>query len=317
MICPKCGRTFPDGTQCPCGAPVLSSNPAVNIIKTVGSSPLFLAATILYSVMILLNLFTSFGASAAMDELYYYGANAGVNPEVFYPVMDMVESSSLVGMVLSSIPSILLAVGMWMTYVTCRNTQTGNISTAGLTICKVLSYITLILTCVLVAIGLVVLVIVVVAAGSSVSMYNSGYGMGIEESTAMAGVMTLLGVVVVVAFGLLALYVAFEICVIKTINRIKGSALNGAPDNRIPRFLTGILMVFGVLGGLGGLISLFLTPVAGLASLAGSASMILVSLVLGRYRNLMTMLIFPPVQPVYPQNMPPYQSGGPNGNYPQ
>ena len=50
MICPKCGRTVPDGAPCPCGAPVLSSNPAVNLMKTLGSSPKFLTAAILYSV---------------------------------------------------------------------------------------------------------------------------------------------------------------------------------------------------------------------------------------------------------------------------
>ena len=53
MICPKCGRTVPDGAPCPCGAPVLSSNPAVNRMKTLGSSPKFLTAAILCSVTVL------------------------------------------------------------------------------------------------------------------------------------------------------------------------------------------------------------------------------------------------------------------------
>ena len=56
MICPKCGRTVPDGAPCPCGAPVLSSNPAVNLKKTLGSSPKFLTAAILDSVTVLFNL---------------------------------------------------------------------------------------------------------------------------------------------------------------------------------------------------------------------------------------------------------------------
>ena len=60
MICPKCGRMVPDGSQCPCGAPVLSSNPAVNLLKTIGSSPKFLTAVILYTVMVLFNILSSF-----------------------------------------------------------------------------------------------------------------------------------------------------------------------------------------------------------------------------------------------------------------
>ena len=38
-------------------------------------------------------------------------------------MMSALESSSLLGAVMGSIPAILLAVGMWMFYVTCRNTQ--------------------------------------------------------------------------------------------------------------------------------------------------------------------------------------------------
>ena len=64
MICPKCGRMVPDGSQCPCGAPVLSSNPAVNLLKTIGSSPKFLTAVILYTVMVVFNiLYNSVGVT--------------------------------------------------------------------------------------------------------------------------------------------------------------------------------------------------------------------------------------------------------------
>ena len=45
MICPNCGREIPDGTVCPCTleAPALSDNPAVNVVKRVGSSGMLLA----------------------------------------------------------------------------------------------------------------------------------------------------------------------------------------------------------------------------------------------------------------------------------
>lgn len=85
MICPKCGRTVPDGAPCPCGAPVLSSNPAVNLMKTLGSSPKFLAAAILYSVTVLFNLLASFGASDVISTLYYYGATTASTPTSSIP----------------------------------------------------------------------------------------------------------------------------------------------------------------------------------------------------------------------------------------
>ncbi len=110
MICPKCGRTVPDGAPCPCGAPVLSSNPAVNLMKTLGSSPKFLTAAILCSVTVLFNLLASFGASDVISTLYYYGANYGFDPDVFYPMMSALEGSTVVSAVIGAIPSILLAV---------------------------------------------------------------------------------------------------------------------------------------------------------------------------------------------------------------
>ena len=45
--------------------------------------------------------------------------------------------------------------------------------------------------------------------------------------------------------AVLGLFIALEVSVIRTINRIKNTALNGVPDNRISGFLTGMLMVFG------------------------------------------------------------------------
>ena len=315
MICPKCGRMVPDGSQCPCGAPVLSSNPAVNLLKTIGSSPKFLTAVILYTVMVVFNILMSFSSGDLVNALYYYGANYGLDPDIFYPMMSALESSSLLGAVMGSIPAILLAVGMWMFYVTCRNTQSGNISTAGLTICKVIAYIVLVFICALAALLLVMAVLLMIGGVATTSAYNSYY----YDDGSAAVLITVLGVLLVVLAAVMALLIAYYVCVIKTINRIKASALNGAPDNRIPRFLTVLMMVTGVLSGLGGLFSLFTTPAAGIASLAGAVCAILMALLLSEYRAKMSMLLYPPVQPMY-NNMPPYgnvppqQPGGPNGS---
>ena len=320
MMCPKCGRTIPDGTQCPCGAPVLSSNPAVNLIKTLGSSPKFLAAAILTSVMVLFSILASMGSKDLLVSLYYYGANYGVDPDVFYPAMSALENSLGVGTVVVAIPNILIAVGMWMFYVSCRSTQSGNVSTAGLTLCKVLAIISLVLFCVVVAVALVAMVVVLVAVGAMAgNAYYSDYG---NSAAAFASVQVFLGFIAVILLGVLALYIVYYICIVKTINRVKASALHGVPDNRVPRFLTGFMMVIGILGLISGVISLIASPVAGIGSLAGSVSLILMSLLLSEYRAKMTMLLFPPVQPMY-GNMPPYhaappqQPGGPEGPAPQ
>lgn len=319
MICPKCGRTIPDGTQCPCGAPVLSSNPAVNVIKTVGSSPKFLAAAVLYSVGVLFSIFAAFSMNAVISEIYYYGANYGLDPDVFYPMMNALEGGSIVGAVLSSVPAILIAVGMWLFYVSCRNTQSGNVATTGLTICKVLMYINLVLLCLAALVVMIAFVMIVIAVGS---MASNAFYYSYSDSSAIVAAQVLLGVLAVVFVAAFALSIALDICVIKTINRVKNSAVNGVADNRIPRFLTGYLMVIGILAALGGVIALVTNPVAGISSLCSAAGMIVMSLVLGEYRTRMTMLMFPPVQPMYGNvppygNNPPQQPGGPTGGYPQ
>lgn len=309
MICPKCGRAIPDGTQCPCGAPMLSSNPAVNLIKTMGSSTKFLTAAILYSVAVLFTLLASFTMNDLLVEIYYYGANAGVDPEVFYPMMSVLESSSMAASVVAAIPSILTVVGMWLFFVSCRNTQTGNVATTGLTICKVISYISLVLYCLVEFLLVILGIIMVVAAGASSNV--SYYG-----ASSLAAAMAVVIVVLLVVAAFVALFIAFQVSVIRAINRIKATAVTGMPDNRISQFLTGFLMVLGILGAFSGVVSLITSPLAGVSALAAAATMILISLLLSEYRNKMTMLVYPPVQPVYGQNMPPYGNVPPQNNVP-
>lgn len=120
MICPKCGREIPDGTVCPCsvGTPMLSSNPAVNVIKKIGSSPLFLTAVILYSVTLVLTFISSITAGSAIPYYAYsfmesYGES--LPPSVYYSMMDASSGATAFGAILGLIPSILIAVGMWIT----------------------------------------------------------------------------------------------------------------------------------------------------------------------------------------------------------
>ena len=270
-----------------------------------------------YVVMVVLNLIAIRSSLPRMDSvvrtalplLLSAGVMGGVSYGFYWLLAQFISPR------LAVIPAILLAVGMWMFYVTCRNTQSGNISTAGLTICKVIAYITLVFICALAALLLVMAVLLMIGGVATTSAYNSYY----YDDGSAAVLITVLGVLLVVLAAVMALLIAYYVCVIKTINRIKASALNGAPDNRIPRFLTVLMMVTGVLSGLGGLFSLFTTPAAGIASLAGAVCAILMSLLLSEYRAKMSMLLYPPVQPMY-NNMPPYgnvppqQPGGPNGS---
>ncbi len=311
MICPKCGRNIPDGSVCPCSynTPVLSSNPAVNTLKTIGSSPLFLVVSILLSITPVLTIASQLGLRDNVWDLFYYAMQLDLDPSLFYPVIDAASSMSVAGAVLSAVPAILIAVAMWITYASCRDTQSGNVSTAGLTICKVLSIISLVCICIFAAILVLFMVILLIAGVAEAA--NDVYGY--DASIAQAGIAVLLVLFVILA-AVLALAIIYQVCVIKTINRIKATATTGVPDNRIPNFLVVMNYIEAASMVLAGLANLFTTPVLGLGSLVGAATLVIIAIILTRYRSGMTLLMYPPVQPVYPQQpMPPQGPGNPWG----
>ena len=273
------------------GEPVLSSNPVLNAIKKLGSSSLFLATAILYSVSTVLSIFVSLRASAVSYSVYSILEQSGID-------YDGVTNFSVN---LSPVISILICVAMWMIYATCRNRTTGNISTAGLTICKVIAIITQVALWIVLA-GVVILFIAGFAGGFG---YLIRYGLPSSFGYG-DGVVAVLLFLMIVLLALVALLIAFYISAVRCINRIKGCAITGTPDRRISRFLTTMLWISGVISCLGGLFTLFTSPLEGIEMLASAACSILLAILLGQLRQQMTVLAYPPVQPVY-AGQPMYQ----------
>lgn len=301
MICPKCGRNIPDGTVCPCSqGQVLSSNPAVNMLKTLGSSTPFLVFAILMSLVPVLSIISQASLQSNMGDLMYYAMQLDLDPSVLYPAMDALGSVSVGSAIAAAIPSILIAVGVWITYVSCRNTQSGNVSTAGMTICKVLVIINLVCVCLAGAV-LAIVFVIALAKGVSDAAYYGGYDDGTQTAVTAVLVVFLIIFVVVIALAIL-----YQISVVKTINRIKATAVSGVPNNRIPNFLIVMNYILAVCSALGGILNLFTSPIMGFSGLVSAASMILISILLSKYRAGMAQLMYPPVQPAYPQQpMPP------------
>ena len=142
MLCPKCGQYNPEGVACPCGAPLLSSNPAVNVLKTLGSSGRFLTMAILATAIPLCAILAASGMSNMLAQLLYLlWERSAMDTDTFYQLAGMIQGMGVMSAVWASVPSILAALGLWLFYASCRNRKTGNVSTAGLTILKVLAYI--------------------------------------------------------------------------------------------------------------------------------------------------------------------------------
>ncbi len=302
MICPKCGRNIPDGTVCPCSmAQPLSSNPAVNTLKTLGSSTLFLVFAILMSLVPVLSIAGQMSMRSNLGDLMYYAMQLDLDPSVLYPMVNALSSASVGTAIVGAIPSILMAVGLWITFATCRSVQSGNVSTAGLTICKVLAIISLVFICIGAAAMVLALVVLLIAGVGELSSDLYGYDAGIAQ----AGMAVVLVLFVILA-AVMVLMIVYQVCVIKTINRIKNTAVTGVADNRVPNFLIVMNYILAVGSALAGLANLFTSPVIGLSSLIAAATLVIISILLSKYRTGMTLLMYPPVQPVYPQQpMPP------------
>lgn len=303
MICPNCGREIPDGTVCPCTlqpAP-LSDNPALNVVKTIGSSPLFLAMTILLSVSTLLVIFSSAGLNDSIYNLYYYGYAMGLDMDALENMFDMMRSTSVVNAVLSSIPAILVAVAMWLHYISCRGRVSGNISTAGLTICKVIAYIRMICLCLatLLVVGVCVLAIVMVTADAFPTYALDPYGSFAGDELKLS-IVIVFGIFAVIFLAVMLLIITYQASLIRMINRTKAVSESGMADERVSGYLVGMIYFTAVCSILSGIFTLFTAPISGAAVITQGVAYILMAQLLGRYRKGMNQVLFPPVLPVSP-----------------
>ena len=310
MICPKCGREIPDGTVCPCTLerPPLSDNPALNALKTVGSSPLFLALAVLMSLSALLTVFSSLGMGDAMSNIYIYARQMGLDWEEIEAVMNAMRSTSVVSAVLGAAPAILTAVAMWLHYSTCMGRQNGNISTAGLTICKVLSYISLVGLCIAALLVLCGFAIVIIAflvsdvpLGSMFGAYGGySYGGGYSDEEATIAVVVVLAVFALIIGFAMGLAIAYQASIIRMINRTKTVAATGMADDRVSGYLVGMTGFSAVCSLISGLLGLFTAPLTGAVGIAGGVGLILMIVLLRTYGKAMNQVLYPPVQPMTP-----------------
>lgn len=307
MICPNCGREIPDGTICPCAleatALPLSDNPAVNALKTTGSSGLGLALAVLLSLSALLAIFSSLGTSQALDNLYYYAYTAGLDMDLILSMMSYSRSSAVASAVLGSIPAILAAVAAWVHFGTCRSRDSGNISTAGLTIYKALAYISLIGLCLislLVIGGLGLAIFAVVAASFPLDSFGGQFG-GYGQDEAQLALIIIFATIAAFFAFFMALAIGYQAGLIRTINRAKAVAATGLADSRVSNYVIGMNYVLAGCCIVSGLFNLFFSPLSAIASFVAGAGRILASLQLSRYRKAMNLVLFPPVMPPMPQ----------------
>ncbi len=309
MICPNCGREIPDGSLCPCTMqpPPLSNNPAVNVLKTLGSSSMFIGMTVLFSISALLAILSAATVNNNLYDLYYYAYTIGLDMDMIDYIFDAMQSTTVVSAVFAALPAILLAVALWLHFLSSRSTLTGNLSTAGLTICKVLSYLRLIGLCLITVMVLGVGAIVILAV---LSGELSPYVADPDEFSLT--IIMIVGLVIAFVLFFMVLAITYQCSIIRTINRAKDIAQTGMPDDRVSGYLVGMTYVVAVCSLISGVTAMFSSPMGGASTLCVGVAYILMAQLLTRYRREMNQVLYPPVMP----GQPPFMGQAPYGQQP-
>ncbi len=302
MYCIKCGhKNIEDAEFCEgCGEKILrrqkvqvraaippsrlnnNINSAVNIIKKFGASPLFLVATILFTVNLSIGLFRLFsGYGIAFILLNSVLPNSQIGYANTYGLFSL-----FLGLILQ-LPSILICIGLWITTASSKNKRKKSVKTGGFTSIKVAAainivfYSAVILLLLICAIGLIFL---------SVSM-DAVYNSDLYQSAIASGINLIFTFSILQVYAII--FIAILICValiiymadiMETINTVNDTVLSGIPQYEIPIFVCIMCFIIACLNIMGAFMN------ADITGLIAAAAQICFGIVFIQYRNKMQRL---------------------------
>lgn len=293
-FCPQCGKPLgaqtdaPRYQNTPGGSPPAmgAEPPAIQALRRLFGSPLYLAVAVGYTVAVVSNLLslalTSTGLMTGNSAwLSALGGATGWSDDMS-STMNTAVLNSLTWSIVSQIPSILNTVAFWMVYTSARDRSGAPFKTAGLTIIRVLQIIVL---------AMVGIMMVLMLALLGLALTTASFG---ENSGVFTPLIAMVLFILVVAVVLVMLY---GIKFIATIDSFRKTIWTGTVQGRISLYvavcaiLGGILMLFNVpLGLVAGL------PFTALSGLSCTVSGICLGIFLFRCHDEWQRLKAEPVQ---------------------
>ena len=295
-FCPNCGSaqavTPPAQPVTPPTEPVHFADKVRATAKKVGSSPLFLAAIICFTLMQVLDLFSLVSAGNIFETYNEIFAEFGAD------TLDLSAPLLVLG-IIGMIPGILIAIGLWITYSTCASRKT-KVNTSGLTMIFVVNLVQLVLSCLIL---LVVLLFTIIALPES-NYYNYSF----IEASVLKPVLTALLITVLIFFAFVLVY---YITVCTTISNVRSTLKTGVPNKRASRFVAIMCYIGGgllILSGIGDLLGAGITTLdgfyddslpyilpsdyflSGISTLLTATAQILFGILIFSYRNKMAAL---------------------------
>ena len=243
--------------------------PTLRWVRQTIRSPLYLTATIGYCCTIVFSLASTFrsGMAAVTNTAVYslmgssYGTSSWMGELNNW--LPLVYGSSVGAALLGQLPGILVAIGLWMLYVSASDTSGAPLKTAGLSLIRGVQIFQL------VVLGLMVLLLIL-------SFFVMMAATGFYDMTSVIPVVLLFLVLVAVILGLVGFYYAR---LIATINGFRRTIWTGQAQGPVSLFvavisaLGGVLPLFGVLLG---------EVFASLASIGGAVAGIAFAILLFR-----------------------------------
>ena len=249
------------------------------VLKSFFASPLFLITAILFSANLLFQIIASLfpqDPAYIVNQIYSnlpYEMQFIVSPGDLYSALSDAQSGTTVGTVIGMlITGGLMAAAYWITYISAKNPSVPAAKTAGLTIMKVFSIISL------VVLSLAEVLCVVLAVIFGVALAGSDYGYMDEM---MSGFFIILIAACIIGFVVLIFEIIYEAKVIKMLNSAKNAMLTGMVPNKASIFVAVICFIsaavsfFSVFGDAelkAAFVRLFNPPAAADPYLAGSAA---------------------------------------------
>lgn len=277
-----------------------SSHPVLNEVKTLGASPLFLVAVIALSASLLFNLIQLFTGNTfivnwtigilGLEDLYsssssFLGSMVSYAMGELFEVLEVVDVVATVFGVIGLIPTILMAVGLWLTWAAANDRTSGGMRTNGLSMVKIGAIVKIVTT--LIGNGVMAIFALVMAVACGESYY-------FEDATPMFVFMML------ALLAGIAVTIVYAILIVKSAKAVQDTANTGVPSNKV----SAVLPVFLFIMALVNLIMMFIAAggfVGVVTTLALVASYVLLGIVLMNYRTKMLALMpaYAPQQPVY------------------
>ena len=194
------------------------------------------------------------GQNQIINSIYRIAEQFGVSYylwDYWEPIRFAINGYALIAL----IPSILVAIGLWLTFASAHNKYQPSVKTAGLTIIKVINCINLVWSCiVLAAVEIVGIIALIAVSAASDNSYDSYYGYYSHSNAYALGFVVGLMLTFAVAF---AFEIIFLAKINKTINSMKNAAVNGCVKSLASSYVAVILIISAVFSLIGAVAALY------------------------------------------------------------